>query len=158
VRRAGQSRHRRPARPRQGRRQRLYRGIGRLNAFSVISIRNKSHRVTAEVVVPPGGGAGEIVSQGGFPGGRSLYANEGRPKYCYNYYGVEMFDVEGNEQLREGTHRMRMQFDYDGGGLARGGTVHLFIAGRQVGEGRVGRTQPLPSASDEPLEIGRDGG
>ena len=34
------------------RRQRLYRGIGRLNAFSVISIKNKSHRVTAEVDVP----------------------------------------------------------------------------------------------------------
>lgn len=114
--------------------------------------------MTAEVVVPPGGGAGVIVSQGGFPGGWSLYANEGRPKYCYNFYGVEMFYVEGNEQLPEGTHRLRMQFDYDGGGLARGGTVHLFIDDRQVGEGRVGRTQPLPFASDEPLEIGRDGG
>ena len=48
------------------RRQRLYHGIGRLNAFSVISIKNKSHRVTAEVVVPSAGCDGVIVAQGGF--------------------------------------------------------------------------------------------
>ena len=53
---------------------------------------------------------------------------------------------------------MRMEFDYDGGGTAKGGIVHLFIDGRPVGDGRVGRTQPLPFASDEPLDIGSDGG
>jgi arylsulfatase len=49
-----------------------------------------------------------------------------------------------------------MQFDYDGGGIAKGGNVRLFIDDRLVGEGRVDRTQPLPFASDEPFEIGRD--
>ncbi len=142
----------------RGRRQRLYRGIGRLNAFSVISIKNKSHRVTAEVVVPAGGCEGVIVTQGGLPGGWSIYAKGGRPKYAYNFYGVDLFHVEGTEPLPEGTHLVRMDFDYDGGGPAKGGTVRLFIDGRPVGEGRVGRTQPLPFASDEPLEIGRDGG
>ena len=34
----------------------------------------------------------------------------------------------------------------------------LFIDDRRVGEGRVERTQPLPFASDEPLEIGTDTG
>jgi arylsulfatase len=142
----------------RGRRQRLYRGIGRLNAFSVISIKNKSHRVTAEVVVPAGGCEGVIVTQGGLPGGWSIYAKGGRPKYAYNFYGVDLFHVEGTLPLPEGTHLVRMDFDYDGGGPAKGGTVRLFVDGRPVGEGRVGRTQPLPFASDEPLEIGRDGG
>ncbi len=142
----------------RGRRQRLYRGVGRLNAFSVISIKNKSHRVTAEVVVPAGGCEGVIVTQGGLPGGWSIYAKGGRPKYAYNFYGVDLFHVEGTEPLPEGMHLVRMDFDYDGGGPAKGGTVRLFIDGRPVGEGRVGRTQPLPFASDEPLEIGRDGG
>jgi hypothetical protein len=142
----------------RGAHQRLYGGIGRLNTFSVINTKNKSHRVTAEVAVPAGGCEGVIVTQGGLPGGWSLYVKGGRPKYCYNFYGVDLFYVESTEPLPEGTHRVRMHFDYDGGGVAKGGTVHLLIDDRTVGEGRVGRTQPLPFASDEPLEIGRDGG
>lgn len=46
----------------------------------------------------------------------------------------------------------------DGGGPAKGGDVRLLIDDQQVGEGRVERTQPLPFASDEPLEIGHDQG
>ena len=99
-----------------------------------------------------------IVAQGGLPGGWSIYVKEGRPKYCYNFYGVDLFHVEGTERLPRGTHRVRMDFEYDGGGPAKGGTVTLFIDDRPVGEGRVERTQPLPFASDEPLEIGTDSG
>jgi arylsulfatase len=142
----------------RGRRQRLYSGIGRLNAFSVISTKNKSHRVTAEVVVPAGGGEGVVVAQGGLPGGWSIHVKGGRPTYSYNFYGVDLFQVEGTETLPGGTHRLQMDFDYDGGGVAKGGTVQLFIDDRLVGRGRVGRTQPLPFASDEPFEIGSDGG
>lgn len=142
----------------RGSRQRLYRGLGRLNAFSVISIKNKSHRVTAEVVVPPGGCDGVIAAQGGFPGGWTIYVKEGCPRYCYNFYGIELYYVKGGEVIPEGKHTLRMAFDYDGGGIAKGGTVRLFIDDRLVGEGRVERTQPLPFASDEPFEIGQDGG
>jgi hypothetical protein len=124
----------------------------------VISIKNKSHRVTAELDVPSTGCDGVIVAQGGFPGGWSIYVNGGRLKYCYNFYGVDLFHIESTEQLPAGTHHVRMEFAYDGGGPAKGGTVTLFIDDRQVGEGRVERTQPLPFASDEPLEIGTDSG
>src|SRR5690606_16827787 len=81
-----------------------------------------------------------------------------RPWYCYNFYGVDRFHVEGTEPLTQGTHEVRMDFDYDGGGPAKGGTVRLSIDDRTVGEGRVERTQPLPFASDEPFEIGTDHG
>ena len=80
----------------RGRRQRLYKGIGRLNAFSVISIKNKSHDVTAEVVVPAGGADGVIVAQGGFVGGWAIYAKDGRPMYCYNFYGVDLLPRRRN--------------------------------------------------------------
>ena len=142
----------------RGRRQRLYPGIGRLNAFSVINVKNRSHRVTAEVVVPAGGCEGVIAAQGGLPGGWSIYVQDGRLMYCYNFYGIDLFYVESSEPLPEGTHLVRMAFDYDGGGVAKGGTVHLLVDDRLVGEGRVARTQPLPFASDEPFEIGSDGG
>ena len=36
-----------------------------------------------------------------------------------------------------GKHQVRMEFKYDGGGLAKGGTVSLFVDGKKDGEGRV---------------------
>jgi arylsulfatase A-like enzyme len=142
----------------RGRRQRLYGGVGRLNAFAIISIKNKSHRVSAQVLVRRGPCEGVIVAQGGFPGGWSLYVKEGRPRYCYNFYGIELFHIDASDALPPGTHLVGMHFDYDGGGVAKGGAVRLFIDGRLVGHGRVERTQPLPFASDEPFEIGSDCG
>ena len=142
----------------RGSRQLIYGGIGRLNAFSLINIKNKSHVVTAEVVVQSSDAEGVVAAQGGRVGGWALYAREGRPAYAYNFYGVDRFHVRGTERIPEGSHELRMVFDYDGGGPAKGGTVRLFIDDRQVGEGRVERTQPLPFASDEPFEIGRDEG
>jgi hypothetical protein len=142
----------------RGDRQLLYRGIGRLHAFSVLNLKNKSHAVMAEVVVPNRTCEGVIVAQGGVVGGWALYAKDGRPAYAYNFYGIDRYHVHGTEPIPAGTHQVRMEFAYDGGGVAKGGTVRLYVDGRQVGEGRVERTQPLPFASDEPLEIGRDEG
>lgn len=142
-----------------GNKQTLYRGLGRLHAFAVLNLKNKSHFVTAQIDVPKGQTAeGVIVAQGGRVGGWSLYAKEGRLCYCYNFYGIELFRVEATEDLPEGRYEVRMEFEYDGGGPGRGGSVRLIADGEKIGEGRVERTQPLPFASDEPLEIGRDGG
>ncbi len=49
-----------------------------------------------------------------------------------------------------------MEFDYDGGGLAKGGTVRLFLDGDQVGEGRVDATQPMIFSADETTDLGSD--
>ncbi|MCK9485482.1 MAG: arylsulfatase [Dehalococcoidia bacterium] len=141
-----------------GNRQLIYPEVGRLHAFSVISIKNKSHSVTAEVEVPEGGAEGVIVAQGGRVGGWALYAKEGRLKYCYNFYGIDLFHVDSRALLQPGTRQVRMEFDYDGADVALGGDVRLLVDGEAVGEGRVGRTQPLPFASDEPLDIGHDEG
>ncbi len=142
----------------KGKRQKFYPGIGRLNAFCVINTKNKSHRVTAEIIIPAGGCEGVIVAQGGFPGGWSLYAKEGRLKYCYNFYGIDLYHIDTAEPMPEGKHLVRMDFEYHGGGVAKGGNVSLYVDNRIAGGGQVGRTQPLPFASDEPLEIGCDNG
>jgi arylsulfatase A-like enzyme len=141
-----------------GRRQRLFGGMGRLNAFAVISMKNKSHEVTAEVEVSNVPADGVIVAQGGLVGGWALYAKRGRLTYCYNFYGLDLFYTEASEPIPQGRHRVAMSFEYDGGGTAKGGTVRLYVDDREVGQGRVERTQPLPFASDEPFEIGSDYG
>jgi len=49
-----------------------------------------------------------------------------------------------------------MEFAYDGGGLAKGGTVTLYVDGDKVGEGRVAGTVPMIFSADETLDVGRD--
>lgn len=47
---------------------------------------------------------------------------------------------------------------YDGGGLAKGGTVSLFIDGTKVGEGRVEMTEPFAYSADETVDVGVEDG
>ena len=49
-----------------------------------------------------------------------------------------------------------MEFAYDGGGPAKGGTVTLYVDGDKAGEGRVGATVPLLFSADETADVGRD--
>jgi arylsulfatase len=49
-----------------------------------------------------------------------------------------------------------MEFDYDGGGIGKGGTVTLYVDGDQVGQGRLKQTEPFIYSADETLDIGVD--
>jgi hypothetical protein len=49
-----------------------------------------------------------------------------------------------------------MEFAYDGGGLAKGGLVTLYVDAVKVGEGRVGATVPMICSGDETCDIGFD--
>jgi arylsulfatase len=136
--------------------QLLFGGMGRLTEASVVNIKNKSHAVTAEVVVPESGAEGVIVAQGGAFAGWSLYVKGGKPVYCYNLLGLQRFKVEGDASIPPGEHQVRMEFAYDGGGLAKGGTVSLYVDGNPVGEGRVEGTVPMIFSADETADVGSD--
>ena len=142
----------------KGNRQILFGGMGRLTESSIVNFKNKSHAITAEVVVPPAGAEGVIVAQGGLTGGWSLYTKAGKPKYCYNFYGVDRYTIEGTMAIPPGTHQVRMEFAYDGGGLAKGGTVALYVDGQKAGEGRVDRTEPIVFSADETCDVGFEAG
>ena len=62
----------------RGTSQSFFPGMGRLSENSVVSIKNKSFSVTAELDVPTGGAEGVIIAQGGRFGGWSLYAKAAR--------------------------------------------------------------------------------
>ena len=140
----------------KGNSQLLFGGMGRLSENSLINTKNKSHAVTAEVVVPEAGAKGVIFAQGGAFAGWSLYANDGRLTYCYNLLGLQRFKIEADAPIPPGTHQVRMEFAYDGGGLAKGGAVTLFLDGGNAGEGRVEATVPLIFSADETADVGQD--
>jgi arylsulfatase A-like enzyme len=140
----------------RGTSQLLFTGMGRLSESSVLNIKNKSHAVTAEIEVPETGAEGVIIAQGGAYAGWSLYLKEGKPVYCYNLFGLQRFKIAGDSPIPAGTHQLRMEFDYDGGGLGKGGTVSLFIDGEGVGEGRIDASVPLLFSADETADVGCD--
>jgi arylsulfatase A-like enzyme len=141
-----------------GNRQLLYGGMGRLSENSVVSIKNKSHAVTAEITVPDGGANGVIISQGGTIGGWAFYVKDGKPRYCYNLLGLQRFHVGGDEAIPAGKHQVRVEFAYDGPGLGKGGTATLFVDGQQVGEGAVAATAAMIFSADDTCDVGRDNG
>ena len=95
----------------------------RLTENCVLTLKNKSHSITANITVPESGAAGVIATQGGKVGGWSLYAHEGRLKYCYNFFDIEYYFVTADDTIPAGAHQVRMEFKYDGGGLGKGGEV-----------------------------------
>ena len=92
--------------------------------------------------MPESGAEGVIIAQGGAFAGWSLYVKGGKPVYCYKLLGLQRFKIEGDAAIPSGTHQVRMEFAYDGGGLAKGGLVTLYVDGDKVGEGRVEGTVP----------------
>jgi arylsulfatase len=142
----------------KGTTQLLFSGMGRLSENCVLSIKNKSHSVTAEISVPDGGAKGVIISQGANIGGWSIYFNQGKLKYCYNYGGFQNFFVESTDVIAPGDHQVRMEFAYAGGGLGKGGKVTLYVDGKKVGEGDVAATLAIVYSADDGLDVGEDSG
>jgi arylsulfatase len=142
----------------KGNTQLLFDGMGHLSENCVINIKNKSHAVTAEIVVPQSGADGVIIAQGGNIGGWSLYAKDGKLKYCYNLGGVKYFYVESKNALPVGEHQVRMEFAYAGGGLGKGGDVTLYVDGKKVGEGKVPMTLAMIFSADDGCDVAEDTG
>jgi arylsulfatase A-like enzyme len=124
------------------------------NAF--INIKNRSLSITADMEIPEGGANGVILAQGGRFGGWSLYLKDGKPTYCYNFLGLQQFKVSAPQAIAPGKATVRMNFDYDGGGLGKGGTATILVNGQQVASGRIERTQPLVFSADETAGVGVD--
>ncbi|HVQ18339.1 MAG TPA: arylsulfatase, partial [Actinomycetes bacterium] len=138
--------------------QLLFAGMGRLTENTVVSIKNKSFSVTAEVDVPASGAEGVLIAQGGRFGGWVLYTKGGKARFVYNVLGIHEFATEADVPVPAGVHQVRMEFAYDGGGLAKGGNVTLFYDGDEVGTGRVEMTQPMIFSTDETTDIGYESG
>jgi arylsulfatase A-like enzyme len=142
----------------KGKTQLLFGGMGRLSENCVLNIKNKSHSVTAEIVVPEKGAEGVIISQGANIGGWSLYAKDGKLKYCYNWGGLKHFFVESTDPIPAGEHQVRMEFAYAGGGLGKGGKVTLFTDGKKAGEGDIAATLAMVFSADDGCDVGEDTG
>lgn len=136
--------------------QTLFPSMRRLPENTVLNIKNRSFSVTAEIAVPEPGANGTIVAQGGAFGGWALYTLEGSLCFCYNMLGVDRYPTRAESAIPSGSHQVRAEFTYDGGGLGKGGSVELFVDGASVATGRVEQTHPFIFSGDETTDVGAE--
>ncbi len=140
----------------KGNSQLLFGGMGRLSENSLLNIKNRSHAVTAEILVPEAGAEGVILAQGGAFAGWSLYTQGGasevllqpsRPTTVH-HRGHKLNparDAPGPDGVRLRRRRPR-----------QGRHRHALPRRRKVGTGRVEATVPMVFSADETADVGRD--
>ena len=134
----------------------LYEGMVGMSENVFINIKNRSLSITTDVQIPQGGANGVILAQGGRFGGWSLYFKDGKPTYCYNFLGLQETKISAPQALPPGKATIRMNFDYDGGGIGKGGTASILVNGAKVAAGRIERTQGMVFSADETAGVGLD--
>jgi arylsulfatase A-like enzyme len=134
----------------------VHEGMTGMSENVFINVKNRSHTITAEVEVPNGGANGVILAQAGRFGGWSLYVRDGKPTYTYNWLGLERYTIVADQPLPTGMATVRFEFEYDGGGVGKGGKGTLFVNGNSVATGRIERTQCCAFSADEGTDVGAD--
>ena len=143
----------------QGNSQLFFPGMGRLSENSVVSIKNKSFSVTAEIEVPAGGARGVIIAQGGRFGGWAVHVRGWpapvrlqRPRHSRSS------PPRPSRPSRKGTTRCGWSSRTTAAVWPRGATSRSTTTVRRVGNGRVEATQPMIFSADETTDIGYESG
>ena len=104
-----------------------------------VNVRNRSHRITAEVDVD-GEVAGVLLAQGSLLGGWALFLSDGRFCYVHNLAGFEQHRVEAPVSLGRGRHRLGFAFQRSGD---HRGIGTLLVDGAAVAEAEIPAFTPL---------------
>jgi hypothetical protein len=136
----------------------VYQGMTGMSENTFINIKNQTHSITADVVVPKNGANGVLLAQGGRFGGWALYVKDGKPVYTYNWLGLNRYSVASQQRLAPGKATIRFEFAYDGGGAGKGGLGTILVNGNKVAEARIDQTQCCVFSLDEAADVGRNDG
>jgi arylsulfatase len=134
----------------------FYPGATRLYGALSPATCNRTHELRAYVHVEDGAPEGVLVADGGASSGFSLYVQNGRPAYTYNYLRREVTTIRAKEPLPRGASTIVLRFEYDGGGRGLGAKVTLLVNGKAAGEARLAYTVPVAYAYDETFDVGED--
>ena len=134
----------------------FYAKTGHLYLSMTPQYENHSHTITAYVDIPAGGADGVLMADGAEGGGFSLFLKQGRPTYTYNYFQRAMTTIAARDPLPPGPAKIRMQFDYDGGGVGKGALASLYVNDRLVDKARIERTVPMGFSFEDTFDVGED--
>lgn len=117
----------------------LYPGMAHIPEGTAPNTKNTSHSITADLMIPEEGAEGVILAMGGTTGGYSLYVQDGKLHYHYNWFDLERTDITADTELPTGKVNVRFDFNYDGG-VGKGGTGTLYINNRKVAQSPIEKT------------------
>ncbi len=118
---------------------------------------NRSFSVTATLDTAAGA-QGVVAALGGSSAGWSLWIDAGVPVLSYRLFNIQTVTLRGAAPLAPGAHTLRFDFDYDGKGFGKGGTVRWSIDGAAAGSDHVHASPPGLYTIDESFDVGRDRG
>jgi arylsulfatase len=133
----------------------LYEGMSLPGPDALLSTKNKSFTITAEIEVPDGKPPeGVLLADGRLTGGWVLFVKAGKPTFEWNYIGQEHYPVTSSKALTPGKHIVKCEFNYEGG-IGKGGVSRLYIDDAPVGVAKVAKT-PAFAYSIDGMDAGRD--
>ena len=133
-----------------------YARTGRLYVSLTPPYENRSHTITAHVVIPKDGANGVLIADGGIGGGFSLYVKDGKPSYTYNYFARRITTIASPTPLLPGPAKIVLQFAYDGGGRGKGAVATLSVNDQQVGQARLPETVSTAFSFEDTFDVGED--
>lgn len=116
----------------------------------------RSFEMSADIVVPTGGGHGVLAAQGGRFGGYSLFLDRGRPAFTYNLTPAHLTRLTARQPVRPGIHQIVLRFQLDKDVATSGGNVALLVDGTEVARSRVERTFKQVISHTEGFDVGSD--
>jgi arylsulfatase A-like enzyme len=101
---------------------------------------------------------GVIATIGGTTAGWSLYIDgQRRPTFRYRLFDLKTVELQG-AVLAPGQHSIRVDFDYAGGGYAKGGRLQLVVDGKPAGTDTLPASPPAFFSINETFDVGLDTG
>ena len=103
----------------------LYPGTQSIPAGAAPQILNRPFSINTEVEIPPTGSEGVLLSFGGNDGGITLYVQEGKLCFLYNYVAVTYTYVKSKDAIPSGHHFLSVEFAPTGSRTSRRAKVRL---------------------------------
>jgi arylsulfatase A-like enzyme len=124
------------------------------------TLTGRTFSVTGTVTIPGAGATGVLMATGSWFGGWSFYLKDGKPVAyeAFSQKPEDQFKVVAADPIPAGSAVIRYDFDYDGGGLGKGGLMRISVNGKEVARGRIERTITLPAGNGETFDVGWDTG
>jgi arylsulfatase len=132
----------------------FYPGMTRLPEGSGPKLVGVPFTMTVPLEVPEGCAEGVIFALGGDAAGFSLFFWEGKPRYHYNFFAINRYDIVG-PALKSGKHKLELRFTPKSPKPGSPAEVSLSVDGKEVGKVRI-KEQIPQRCGTECMDVGMD--
>ncbi len=102
---------------------------------------------------------GVIAAVGGRSAGLSLHlAPDRTPVFTYRLFSLKLVELRGQRPLPLGENKLSVDFEYDGPGWCKGGSLTFYVNGEKAGTDTLPETPPAFFSINETFDLGLDRG